>query len=120
MHVDHALGARAAAAIPIMMLTAKTDTADRIHGLELGADDYVTKPFSPREVVLRARAILRRAGAVPEQDGPVSYGGGQLIIDEARRQVTAGGQPAAAALMSGPGCSPSSRNSRAAGAPSCW
>jgi len=85
---------RAAAAIPIMMLTAKTDTADRIHGLELGADDYVTKPFSPREVVLRARAILRRAGTVPDQDEPVSYGGGQLIIDEARRQVTAGGQPA--------------------------
>jgi DNA-binding response OmpR family regulator len=77
-----------------MMLTAKTDTTDRIRGLELGADDYVTKPFSPREVVLRARAILRRAGTIPDQDVPVSYGGGQLIIDEARRHVTAGGHPA--------------------------
>jgi DNA-binding response OmpR family regulator len=85
---------RATAATPIMMLTAKTDTSDRIHGLELGADDYVTKPFSPREIVLRARAILRRAGAIAAQDAPVSYGGGQLIIDEARRQVTARGQPA--------------------------
>jgi CheY-like chemotaxis protein len=55
---------RATAATPIMRLTAKTDTSDRIHGLELGADDYVTKPFSPREIVLRARAILRRAGAI--------------------------------------------------------
>jgi DNA-binding response OmpR family regulator len=49
-----------------MMLTAKTDTTDRIRGLELGAYDYVTKPFSPREVLLRARAILRRAGATPD------------------------------------------------------
>ena len=85
---------RAATQTPIMMLTAKTDTTDRIRGLELGADDYVTKPFSPREVVLRARAILRRAGTVPGQDAPACYGGGQLVIDEARRQVTAGGHPA--------------------------
>jgi DNA-binding response OmpR family regulator len=84
---------RAAAPTPIMMLTAKTDTEDRIRGLELGADDYVTKPFSPREVLLRARAILRRAAGVPEADAPVSYGGGRLVIDESRRQVTAGGQP---------------------------
>jgi DNA-binding response OmpR family regulator len=84
---------RAASAVPIMMLTAKTDTEDRIRGLELGADDYVTKPFSPREVVLRARAILRRANGTPEPDAPVSYGGGQLVIDETRRQVTAGGRP---------------------------
>ena len=53
-----------------MMLTAKTGTEDRIHGLELGADDYVTKPFSPREVLLRARAILRRAAGTPEPDAP--------------------------------------------------
>ncbi len=85
---------RAATATPIMMLTAKTGTAERIHGLELGADDYVTKPFSPREVVLRARAILRRAAGQPAADGPASYGAGQLIIDETRRQITAHGQPA--------------------------
>jgi DNA-binding response OmpR family regulator len=85
---------RAATQTPIMMLTAKTDTTDRIHGLELGADDYVTKPFSPREVVLRARAILRRAAGTPQAEAPASYGRGRLVIDEARRQVTAHGQPA--------------------------
>ena len=84
---------RSTSATPIMMLTAKTGTEDRIHGLELGADDYVTKPFSPREVLLRARAILRRAAGTPEPDAPVSYGGGRMIIDEPRRQVTADGQP---------------------------
>ncbi len=84
---------RAAAATPIMMLTAKTETEDRIHGLELGADDYVTKPFSPREVLLRARAILRRASGTPEADTPEAYGDGRLVIDESRRQVTADGQP---------------------------
>ncbi len=83
---------RAASATPIMMLTAKTGTEDRIHGLELGADDYVTKPFSPREVLLRARAILRRGAGAAELEAPVSYGGGRLVIDEAHRQVTAGGQ----------------------------
>ena len=84
---------RAASATPIMMLTAKTGTEDRIHGLELGADDYVTKPFSPREVLLRARAILRRAAGAPEPDAPASYGGGRLVIDEPRRQVIAAGRP---------------------------
>src|ERR1700746_3939934 len=54
---------RAAAATPILMLTAKPAEEDRIRGLELGADDYVTKPFSPRELVLRVQAILRRGGA---------------------------------------------------------
>jgi len=75
---------RAATQTPIMMLTAKTGTEDRIHGLELGADDYVTKPFSPGEVLLRARAILRRAAGGAEADAPVSYGGGRLVIDEGR------------------------------------
>jgi DNA-binding response OmpR family regulator len=83
---------RAHTTTPIMMLTAKTATTDRIHGLELGADDYVTKPFSPREVVLRARAILRRATGQPGENEPASYGGGALLIDETRHQVTAHGQ----------------------------
>ena len=74
----------------IMMLTARTETADRIRGLELGADDYVTKPFSPREVVLRVRAILRR-GADTEPDRPISFGGGVLTIDETRHLATAHG-----------------------------
>src|SRR5438046_4019034 len=66
---------RAAAATPILMLTAKSAEEDRIRGLELGADDYVTKPFSPRELVLRVQAILRRGGVAAEQ-GVVSYGEG--------------------------------------------
>ena len=56
---------RAAAAVPIVMLTAKSAEEDRIAGLELGADDYVTKPFSPRELVLRVQAVLRRGEPAP-------------------------------------------------------
>ena len=81
---------RAAAATPILMLTAKTAEEDRIRGLELGADDYVTKPFSPRELVLRVQAILRR-GAPAAAQGVASYGGGELVIDEPQRQATVRG-----------------------------
>jgi DNA-binding response OmpR family regulator len=77
---------RANAATPILMLTAKGAEEDRIRGLELGADDYVTKPFSPRELVLRVQAILRRGGPAAEQ-GVTSYGGGSLVIDEPQRLV---------------------------------
>jgi DNA-binding response OmpR family regulator len=71
---------------PILMLTAKSDEESRVRGLELGADDYVTKPFSPRELVLRAQAILRRGGQ--SQDlGVTSYGNRVLVIDEPRRAV---------------------------------
>jgi len=82
---------RAAISTPILMLTAKSAEEDRIRGLELGADDYVTKPFSPRELVLRVQAILRRGGAAPAQ-GVASYGGGVLVIDEPRRAVTVRGE----------------------------
>jgi DNA-binding response OmpR family regulator len=82
---------RDAVSTPILMLTAKSAEEDRIRGLELGADDYVTKPFSPRELVLRVQAILRRGGAVPAQ-GVSSYGGGTLVIDEPRRLVTVRGE----------------------------
>jgi DNA-binding response OmpR family regulator len=78
--------------VPILMLTAKTEERDRIAGLELGADDYVTKPFSPRELVLRTEAILRRGRASATASAPVSYGGGRLVIDEDRRQVEVDGQ----------------------------
>ena len=81
---------RAAAGTPILMLTAKTAQEDRIRGLELGADDYVTKPFSPRELVLRVQAILRRGGPAAEQ-GVTRYGGGVLVIDEPQRLVTVRG-----------------------------
>ena len=85
---------RAISAIPILMLTAKAAEEDRIRGLELGADDYVTKPFSPRELVLRVQAILRRGGPAAAQQGLASYGGGALVIDEPRRTVTLRGTSA--------------------------
>ena len=75
---------------PILMLTAKSAEEDRIRGLELGADDYVTKPFSPRELVLRVQAILRRGGPAAAH-GVTSYGGGELVIDEPQRQATVRG-----------------------------
>jgi two-component system alkaline phosphatase synthesis response regulator PhoP len=71
--------------LPLIMLTARVDETDRVAGLELGADDYITKPFSPREVVARVRAVLRRA------EGPPTYNGvlraGDLSIDLQRRTV---------------------------------
>src|SRR6266550_5151651 len=73
--------------IPIMMLTAKAEEIDRIVGLEFGADDYVTKPFSPREIVLRIRAILRRGEKADE-----SLKAGPIVIDAARHQVRVNGK----------------------------
>ena len=84
---------RASGATPIVMLTAKSGEEDRIRGLELGADDYVTKPFSPRELVLRVQAILRR-GSPAADSGIASYGGGELLIDESQRTVTVRGEKA--------------------------
>jgi len=84
---------RASGATPIVMLTAKSGEEDRIRGLELGADDYVTKPFSPRELVLRVQAILRR-GSPAGNSGIASYGGGELLIDEPQRAVTVRGDKA--------------------------
>src|SRR6478672_4730001 len=78
---------------PILMLTARATEEDRIRGLELGADDYVTKPFSPRELVLRVQAILRRGGPTAAAQGVTSYGGGSLVVDEPRRTVTVRGTP---------------------------
>ncbi|HEY2693683.1 MAG TPA: response regulator transcription factor [Streptosporangiaceae bacterium] len=79
---------RAAGATPILMLTARSSEEDRIAGLELGADDYVTKPFSPRELVLRVRAILRRGAPAATERGVSRFGEGMLVIDEPRRQAT--------------------------------
>jgi DNA-binding response OmpR family regulator len=76
---------RATGTVPILMLTAKNSEEDRVRGLELGADDYVTKPFSPRELVLRVQAILRRGGQSSADQAATSYGGGALVIDEPRR-----------------------------------
>ena len=77
--------------VPIIMLTARGEEADRVVGLELGADDYVVKPFSAREVVARIRAVLRRVDAPePDDDGPVEIG--ELRLDPARREATHRGE----------------------------
>lgn len=75
--------------VPIILLTARKDEVDRVLGLELGADDYVTKPFSPRELVARIKAILRRTGP---RDGDPAGGQDGLIVDAARRQVRVDGR----------------------------
>jgi DNA-binding response OmpR family regulator len=85
---------RAAGSTPILMLTAKSSEEDRVRGLELGADDYVTKPFSPRELVLRVQAILRRGGQAGAEQDTTSYGDGTLVIDEPRRVATVRGTDA--------------------------
>ena len=81
------------ARVPVLMLTAKGDPMDRIVGLELGADDYLPKPFEPRELLARIRAVLRRRQGVaaPEHQ---RMGFGSLEIDRDARTVTVGGQPA--------------------------
>jgi DNA-binding response OmpR family regulator len=83
---------RATSSIPILILTARAEEADRIRGFELGADDYVLKPFSPRELVLRVRAVLRRGSGSAGEDSVQTYGG-RVVIDKARRSVTVDGAP---------------------------
>ncbi len=78
------------AGVPIIMLTAKSDEVDRIVGLEMGADDYVAKPFSPKELVARVRAVLRRARP-GETSRPLAAG--TVSLDTARHLVTVGGRP---------------------------
>ncbi len=85
-------GDRDTAGVPIIMLTAKADEVDRIVGLEVGADDYVAKPFSPKELVARVRAVLRRAR--PAEVTRVLTAG-PLSLDPARHTVTLEGQPVA-------------------------
>jgi DNA-binding response OmpR family regulator len=96
--------------IAIIMLTARVEETDRIVGLELGADDYVAKPFSPRELVARVRAVLRRSQAAPPLAEVLHVG--DVVLDKARREVTVSGAPVdltptefelLAALMSAPG-----------------
>lgn len=86
---------RASTSTAVIMLTAKGEETDRVVGLELGADDYVTKPFSPREVIARVRAVLRRTGTNgserPAETGVLAYG--DLEIDGRRREVRRAGLP---------------------------
>lgn len=77
--------------LPVLILTAKGEEADRVVGLELGADDYVTKPFSPRELVARVKALLRRAEPATSPEKPIEIG--VLRIDPAAYRVTRAGKP---------------------------
>jgi DNA-binding response OmpR family regulator len=82
---------RLESAVPIIMLTARVEESDRLRGLALGADDYMTKPFSPRELVARVKAVLRRSEAGAGGGDVVTLG--DLTLDKARKQAFRGGQP---------------------------
>ncbi|MEP0764416.1 MAG: response regulator transcription factor [Chloroflexota bacterium] len=83
---------RAESDLPILMLTARDDDIDKIVGLELGADDYLTKPFNPRELVARIKAILRRAEPRRPREGEAPLRAGNLTVDPARRETRVGGR----------------------------
>ncbi len=91
--LDVARAMRRAGDVPIIMLTARTEEADRVAGLELGADDYVTKPFSAREIVARVRAVLRRAQTAAMRDDIVRVGG-SIVLDVPRMEVQVDGRDA--------------------------
>jgi DNA-binding response OmpR family regulator len=76
--------------VPILMLTARDEEPDRVAGLELGADDYISKPFSPRELVARMKAVMRRVEPQPTEDKVVL---GDVVLDRAAREVTVAGEP---------------------------
>ena len=76
--------------VPIIMLTAMTTDQDKLNGLELGADDYMTKPFSPRELAARVRTVLRR---IPGERGPAQVRHGELTLDFHKHEVTLAGRP---------------------------
>ena len=83
---------RSESKVPIIMLTAKSTEDDKLIGLDLGADDYVTKPFSPRELVARVRAVLRRTSS-EEEVGPHELSYGHLVVDFVRHQARLAGKP---------------------------
>ncbi|HEX6869600.1 MAG TPA: response regulator transcription factor [Micromonosporaceae bacterium] len=78
--------------LPVVMLTALGEESDRVLGLSLGADDYLTKPFSPRELVLRVQSVLRRATRAADPGGSATLADGDLVVDPARRVARLGGQ----------------------------
>jgi two-component system alkaline phosphatase synthesis response regulator PhoP len=91
--LDVLAAARDGRAVPVVVLTARSHVEDRIEGLRRGADDYVTKPFSPTELVLRVEAVLARTHSLAARDETwVTYGGGRLRIDETRHRVDLDGQ----------------------------
>jgi DNA-binding response OmpR family regulator len=83
---------RRASSVPIIMLTARGEESDKLVGLELGADDYIVKPFSPKELVARVRAVLRRWEQATAADADILRAG-DLVLDVPRMRVTAGGRP---------------------------
>ena len=85
---------RASGNLPIIMLTAKASETDRIRGLQMGADDYMVKPFSPRELVARVAAVLRRSTTDTDRPGVDSFAAGTLRISRERREVLADDAPA--------------------------
>jgi DNA-binding response OmpR family regulator len=89
--LDVARELRRSGEMPIIMLTARTEEADRVAGLELGADDYVSKPFSPRELVARVRAVLRRTDSARSQ-GDVVRAGDSLVLDARRMEASVDGR----------------------------
>jgi len=90
--LDVARELRRTSRVPIVMLTARGDELDRVLGLELGADDYVVKPFSPKELVARVRAVLRRTSATREERDEILRAA-DVEVDIARMRVTVGGRP---------------------------
>jgi DNA-binding response OmpR family regulator len=82
---------RSTSSLPVIMLTARGEEADRIVGLELGADDYVTKPFSPRELAARVRTVLRRVEAPPEPPRRLAFG--EVELESETREARRGGEP---------------------------
>ena len=87
---DVCRGIRARSAVPILMLTARDEEADRVVGLEIGADDYVTKPFSPRELAARVKAVLRRSEPGPRAERLEL---GDVLVETEAREVTVAGEP---------------------------
>jgi two-component system, OmpR family, alkaline phosphatase synthesis response regulator PhoP len=81
------------ASIPIIMVTARAEESERIAGLDLGADDYLAKPFSPAELVARVRALLRRTTRLPSAETTITYG--PLVVDTAQHTVSSSGEPVA-------------------------
>jgi DNA-binding response OmpR family regulator len=88
---------RSGSNVPVMMITARDDEIDRVLGLELGADDYLTKPFSPREMLARVKAILRRTDFVAAPPRPPVIQAGEVEVDTARREARVAGHVVALA-----------------------
>jgi DNA-binding response OmpR family regulator len=82
---------RARSPVPVLMLTARDEEVDRVAGLEVGADDYITKPFSPRELAARVKAVLRRTAPAPQRTSRLELG--DVVLDPDAREVTVAGEP---------------------------